>query len=394
MDTATFIERYYTDRKGTNSLKWDLVDQRFEGENLLPLWVADMDFKVADAITEAFKERLDHGVYGYSLVPDSYFVAYSSWMKKRFNFEIDQEWLRFTPGIVQALYYFMHVYTKPNDAVVILTPVYYPFHNAVRDTGRQLITVDLVNEENVFSIDFDAFEEAIIANDARVFIHCSPHNPTGRVWSEDEQMRLFEICEKHDVLIISDEIHQDFTYDDSRHIPSARVADGKYSDRIITANSASKSFNLAALGHSNILIPNADLRQAYDSFAATMIQTEANLFGVIATEAGYTDGAEWLESVKEIISDNYIQAKMKLQAAFPEITISPLQGTYLMFIDLNPILKGNDIIDFMQNSCGVAIDYGEWFGQDYEGYIRMNLATKFELVEQAVDAIIREAKKL
>ncbi len=394
MDTATFIERYYTDRKGTNSLKWDLVDQRFEGENLLPLWVADMDFKVADAITEAFKERLDHGVYGYSLVPDSYFVAYSSWMKKRFNFEIDQEWLRFTPGIVQALYYFMHVYTKPNDAVVILTPVYYPFHNAVRDTGRQLITVDLVNEENVFSIDFDAFEEAIIANDAKVFIHCSPHNPTGRVWSEDEQMRLFEICEKHDVLIISDEIHQDFTYADSRHIPSARVADGKYSDRIITANSASKSFNLAALGHSNILIPNADLRQAYDSFAATMIQTEANLFGVIATEAVYTDGAEWLESVKEIISDNYIQAKMKLQAAFPEVTISPLQGTYLMFIDLNPILKGNDIIDFMQNSCGVAIDYGEWFGQGYEGYIRMNLATKFELVEQAVDAIIREAKKL
>lgn len=394
MDKAVFIDRYYTDRKGTNSLKWDLVDQRFEGENLLPLWVADMDFKVADAVTEAFQERLDHGVYGYSLVPDSYYAAYRGWMKKRFNFEIDQEWIRFTPGIVQALYYFMHVYTKPNDAVVILTPVYYPFHNAIRDTGRQLITVDLVNEENVFSIDFDVFEQTIIANDARVFIHCSPHNPTGRVWTEDEQMRLFEICEKHDLLIISDEIHQDFTYADSRHIPSARVVGGKYSDRIITANSASKSFNLAALGHSNILIPNADLRQAYDSFAATTIQTEANLFGVIATEAVYTDGAEWLESVKEIISDNYIQAKTKLQAAFPEISISPLQGTYLMFIDLNPILKGNDIVDFMQNSCGVAIDYGEWFGKGYEGYIRMNLATKFEFVEQAVDAIIREAKKL
>lgn len=394
MDTARFIERYYTDRKGSNSLKWDLVDQRFEGENLLPLWVADMDFKVADAITQAFQERVDHGVYGYSLIPESYYSAYRAWMSERFAFQIESEWLRFTPGIVQALYYFMHAYTQPNDAVAILTPVYYPFHNAVQDTGRRLVTVDLLNEANQYSIDLDAFEASLVAQDVKVFIHCSPHNPAGRVWTEEEQIGLFEICERHDVLIISDEIHQDFTYGEVRHIPSAVVAAGKYRDRIITANSASKSFNLAALAHSNIVISNAALRQRYDDFASTMIQTEANLFGVIATEAAYSGGAEWLEAVKAVIYDNYEWAKERLLAAFPEVTISPMQGTYLMFIDLNPILKGHDIVDFMQNSCGVAIDYGEWFGKGYEGYIRMNLATKFEFVEKAIEAIIREAKQL
>lgn len=394
MDKATFIERYYTDRKGTNSLKWDLVDERFEGENLLPLWVADMDFKVADAITEAFQERLDHGVYGYSIIPEAYYSAYKNWMNTHFNFDIETQWLRFTPGIVQALYHFMHIYTQPNDAVAILTPVYYPFHNAVQDTGRQLITIDLINDKNNYSIDFDRFETSISEHDVKVFIHCSPHNPAGRVWSEEEQTHLFEICEKYDVLIISDEIHQDFTYGDVTHIPSAIVAEGKFQNRIITANAASKSFNLAALAHSNILISNADLRKRYDDYATKVIQTDANLFGVIATQAAYTHGDEWLEGAKHVILDNYERAKASLVSALPEVTISPMQGTYLMFIDLNPILKGHDVVEFMQNSCGVAIDYGEWFGTGYEGYIRLNLATKYEYIEQAIEAIIREAKNL
>lgn len=394
MDQATFIERYYTERTGTNSLKWDLVEERFESRDLLPLWVADMDFKVADAITAEFKKRIDHSVYGYTFVPESYYEAYNQWMTTRFNFPIEKNWLRFTPGIVQALYYFMHVYTEPADAVVILTPVYYPFHNAVKDTGRKLVTVELINEANEFSIDFKAFEQAIIDQEVKVFIHCSPHNPAGRVWTEAELIRLFDICQKYDVLVISDEIHQDFTYGDVRHIPSATVANGQYRDMIITANSASKSFNLAALAHSNIVITNPVLRELYDQFAKTMIQTEANLFGVMATEAAYRDGAEWLETVKAIIFNNYETAKAKLTESLPNVTISPLQGTYLMFINLNPVLKGHNIVEFMQTRCGVAVDYGEWFGEGYEGYIRLNLATKPEFVDQAIDAIIREAKKI
>ncbi|MRJ48078.1 MalY/PatB family protein [Fundicoccus ignavus] len=394
MDQATFIERYYTERTGTNSLKWDLVEERFQSKDLLPLWVADMDFKVDDAITTEFKKRIDHSVYGYTFVPESYYEAYNHWMTTRFNFPIEKNWLRFTPGIVQALYYFMHIYTEPADAVAILTPVYYPFHNAVKDTGRKLVTVELINEANEFSIDFKAFEQAIIDQEVKVFIHCSPHNPAGRVWTEAELIRLFEICQKHDVLIISDEIHQDFTYGDVRHIPSATVANGQYRDMIITANSASKSFNLAALAHSNIVITNPVLRELYDQFAKTMIQTEANLFGVMATEAAYRDGAEWLETVKAIIFNNYETAKAKLTESLPNVTISPLQGTYLMFINLNPVLKGHNIVEFMQTRCGVAVDYGEWFGEGYEGYIRLNLATKPEFVDQAIDAIIREAKKI
>jgi cystathionine beta-lyase len=394
MDKQTFLNNYYTDRKNTRSVKWDLVDSKFKGNNLLPMWVADMDFKVADAITAALAEKIAHGVYGYSFTGSDYFDTVNEWMTNHFNFPLKKAWIRYTPGIVQALYHLLHAFTVENDAVIILTPVYYPFHDAVRDTNRQLITLDLENNDCHFSIDFKAFEKKIIAEQVKMYIHCSPHNPAGRVWTEEEQLRLFEICERHDVLVISDEIHQDFTFGDAKHIPSATVADGRFHNRIITTNSASKSFNLAALTHAHIIITDEALRKQYDDYARTAIRSEANVMGVIATESAYRGGQEWLKALKDVILDNYNDAVIALQKAFPEIKVAPLQGTYLMFVDLNPVLKGMNTTEFMQEKCGVAIDYGEWFGTNYHGYIRINLATKPEFVEQTIEAIIREAKLL
>lgn len=394
MDKQTFLENYYTDRLNTRSVKWDLVDSKFGNDNLLPMWVADMDFKVSDAITAELLKRIEHGVYGYSFTGDDYFHAFDEWMTEHFNFKLEKEWIRYTPGIVQALYHLLYAFTDENDAVLILTPVYYPFHDAVKDTKRHLITLDLDNKDCHFSIDFEALEKKIIAEHVKMYIHCSPHNPAGRVWTEEEQNRLFAICEKHDVLIISDEIHQDFTFGDAKHIPSATVSDGRFRNRIVTTNSASKTFNLAALTHAHIIITDEILRKCYDDYGQTIIKSEANLMGVLATEAGYREGHEWLEALKNVIADNYHYAAGALQVAFPEIKVAPLQGTYLMFIDLNAVLKGMNTTEFMQKKCGVAIDYGEWFGESYHGYIRVNLATKPELVEQTIETIVREAKLL
>lgn len=394
MDHKQFIEAYYVERKNTQSIKWDGMGDMFTHQELIPLWIADLDFKVSEAITDAFQDRVDHAVYGYTTVPESYYTTYKAWMKTHYNFAIETDWIRFSPGIVQALYHFMNAFTQVGDAAVILTPVYYPFHHAIQDTGRKLITVDLINQDNHFSIDFDAFEAAIIQEDVKVFIHCSPHNPTGRVWTEEEHRRLFDICQKHQVLIISDEIHQDFTYGNHRHIPSAVVADGQYRDLIVTANSASKTFNLAALTHSNLIISHEGLRQQYDEYIKGVVRSEPSLFGIIATQAAYKQGQDWLNGLKNLVTNNYRWAKERLNQALPQVTISPLEGTYLMFVNLNPILNGIDSVEFMEKRCGIAVDYGEWFGDNYTGYIRINLGTKTEIIEQAIEKIIEEALKL
>lgn len=394
MDKETFVERYYVERRNTQSVKWDQMDEMFHQQDLLPLWIADMDFKVSEAITEALAKRLEHGVFGYTYAPDSYYLAYQAWLKDHFNYEVAREWLRFTPGVVQALFNLLNCYTQKGDAVVILTPVYYPFADSVRNTGRRLVPVDLINQQGDFTIDFEQFETAVVASEAKVYIHCSPHNPVGRVWTKAEQAQLFEICAKHNVIIISDEIHQDFTFGEHQHIPAAKVAQGRYSDRIITANSASKSFNIAGLTHSTLIISDEALREQYDNYALSTIATEFNMMGMLATEAAFAGGHDWLTGLKYLILANYRTAEQRLNEALPEVNISPLEGTYLLFLDLNPILKGHDIVDFMQNRCGIAVDYGEWFGEGYQGYIRINLATKPELVEQAIETIIREAKML
>ena len=394
MQKEKFLKEYLVERKGTYSLKWDALDKRFGNADLISMWVADMEIKAPKEVIEALKERCEHGVFGYSYVSDEYYNSVINWLKEKHNYEIKKEWLRFTNGVVTAIYCFVNIFTKVDDAILILTPVYYPFHNAVKDNNRKLITCDLKNTDGYFTIDYDEVEKKIVENKVKLFIQCSPHNPAGRVWKEEELAKILEICKKHNVLVISDEIHQDIIMKGYKHIPSAIVANGKYADNLITVSAASKTFNLAGLIHSNIIISNAELRKKYDEEIKKINQTEINILGMLATQVAYEKGSEWLENVKEIIEDNFNYLKTELNKHIPEITITNLEGTYLVFLDLRKIIPIDKVKEFIQDKCNLAIDFGEWFGASFKGFIRINLATDPKIVKKAVENIITEYKNL
>jgi len=388
-----FCERYGADRMGTNSTKWDALEKEFGDPDLISMWVADMDFRVPECVTEALNRRVGHEVYGYSYAPDSYFEAVIDWEKRHHGYEVKKEWIRISPGVVAALYWMMHIYTQPDDAVIILTPVYYPFHNCVKDTGRKLVTCDMKYDKGVFTVDYEAFEQKIVENQVKVYIQSSPHNPAGRVWTEEEQDRILSICAKHDVLVISDEIHQDLVFGGHRHIPAAMVSGGKYADNVITAFASSKTFNLAACQTSTIVIADEKRRQQWDHFTNVYHMASANVFGVTAVEAALRGGEAWYEGLKEVIASNYRMLAEEMKE-FPEAYVAPLEGTYLAFLDLRSYVPLDQIKEFTQDKCRLAVDYGEWFGENWKGFIRLNLGTKPELVKQAVTNIKENLRKL
>ncbi|MCM3638443.1 pyridoxal phosphate-dependent aminotransferase [Sporosarcina luteola] len=388
MNVAEFCERYAVERKGTNSLKWDALDERFGDPDLIAAWVADMEFKAPEAVLDALQKRIAHGVFGYSFVPNSFYEAFIKWEKQHHGYEVKKEWMRFSTGVVTVLYWFINAYTKPREAVMIVTPVYYPFHNAVKDTDRKLVTCELVNDNGFYHIDFDAFEKSIIDNDVKLFIQCSPHNPVGRVWTEEELVKVLSICKKHGVLVVSDEIHQDLTMEGHKHIPSAIVCDGEFADRLITVTAPSKTFNLAGLLFSQIIIEDEQLRTQFDDYVKTVNQTEVNILGLTAAEAAYRHGQEWLDGLLAVIRHNYEHVKRHLHEVAPGIIISPLEGTYLIWLDLRNVIDPEKTKEFIQDRCRIAVDFGEWFGPEGKGFIRLNMATEPRFVELAVENIL------
>lgn len=379
----------YVDRRGTNCSKWDSQTDMFGEEGLHAMWVADMDFQVPDCVRDALKHYVEHGVFGYYRIPDSYYESFINWEKKYHGYGVKRDWIRFSPGVVSGFNWILQFMTKPEDSVIVLTPVYYPFLHAVKDNGRTLVTSDLVNENGEYHINFEDFEQKIIHNNVKLFILCSPHNPVGRVWTKEELSKIIEICRKHNVFIIADEIHHDLTFAENIHTPLASI--GENDDMIITVTAPSKTFNLAGCQNSIIIIPDASLREKWDHFAHGIRIESGNSFGYIAAEAAYTNGRPWLEEVKELIYSNFIYMKETLEAARPGIKVSPLEGTYLAWIDLGSYVKSEDLHDFMQKKCGLALDYGEWFGGDRFGtFVRMNLATSRESVEYAVKTLVAQ----
>ena len=384
-----FVNKYYVERRNTNSLKWDALEERFGDKDLLAMWVADMEFKTPDSIREALIERIDHGVFGYTKLPESYYDQYKKWHKQKYDINVEKQWIRFAPGIVQAILWVIHAYTKKDDSVIIMSPVYYPFANSIRNSGRKLVESPLLEENGKFKIDFDTFEKEIRDNNVKLYIHCSPHNPVGRVWTLEEQKRVFEICEKYDVLVLSDEIHQDFTYNNHKQISALALEDGKYNHRLIVANSGSKTFNLASLVHATILIPDDTVRKVFDAYKKENLESEPSLLGQIALEAGYREGHEWLEGLKETVLYNYNLLHDTLAEKVPEIKVYPLEGTYLVLVNLEKVLDVKTTKQFIQDECGLAIDFGHWFGKGYNKYIRINLATSPENVKEAINRIIK-----
>ena len=389
MNKEEFIAKHAVPRKGTNSLKWDALGERFGNPDLTAAWVADMEFKAPQEVLEAIKKRVDHGVFGYSYVWDSYYEAFFNWERERHGYDLKKDWMRFSTGIVTALYWFVNAFTKPSESVLILTPVYYPFFNAVKDNGRNLVTCELIQKNGSYSIDFDAFEQQIVEHEVKLFIQCSPHNPVGRVWTEEELRQVLAICKKHGVLVVSDEIHQDLVFEGHKHIPSAIIDDGAYQDQIITVTAPSKTFNLAGLLVSHIIIPNAELRKTYDDYVKTVNQTEVNVLGMTGAEAAYRHGQDWLSGLLDVVQSNYKHLKDTLLQHAPNIVIAPLEGTYLTWVDLNAYVKPEDVKSFIQDKCGVAIDFGEWFSESGKGFIRINLATEPKYIEHIAEQMIK-----
>lgn len=380
----------YVDRRNTDCSKWDAQSENFGEEGLHAMWVADMDFQVPSCVTDALSEYVKEGVFGYYTAPDSYYNAFINWEKEH-GYNVKREWIRFSPGVVSGFNWIVQMMTNPKDPVIVLTPVYYPFLYAVTNNDRTLITSDLINDHGTYSIDFEDFEQKIIDNHVKLFIFCSPHNPVGRVWKKEELDKLLAICKKHHVFIISDEIHHDLLAPGQKHIPIASIAD--YDDSLITVTAPSKTFNLAGCQNSIIIIPDEKLREKWDAFTTSIRVTNGNTFGYIAARAAYTGGRPWLNEVNEIVHNNYLYVKETFEKELPKLVVSPLEGTYLLWIDFGAYLSFDEMKDFMQKKCHLAFDYGDWFGGEKFGtHVRMNLATSKENVEKAVTAIIENLK--
>lgn len=383
----------YANRQNTNCKKWDGQTDMYGEEGLLPFWIADMDFEAPTCVKEALIKYVEEGIFGYYKTPASYYQAFIDWEKQYHSYDVKKEWIRFSPGVVAGFNWILQFMTKPEDSVIVLTPVYYPFLHAVKNNNRTLITSELVNTNGIYTIDFEDFEKKIVENKVTLFIHCTPHNPVGRVWTAKEQKTLLDICHKHNVFVISDEIHQDFVYENNLHIPCLKI--GEYNDMMITLCAASKTFNLAGGQNSLVIIPDEELRKKWDAYITGIRVLSGNPFGYIAAEAAFRDGRPWFEEAKEIIYKNYLYMKDTFAKEMPEVIVTPLEGTYLAWIDMKAYLKPEELKDFMQKKCRLAFDYGDWFGSTQaDTFIRMNLATSRENVEKAVEIIITELKKL
>ena len=381
----------YRNRKNTDCTKWDGVIERFGADGLMPLWVADMDFESPQCVKDSLTESAGNGLYGYYKVPNSYFTAFLGWEKAHHHCSLQKDWLRFSPGVVPAINMLIQILTKPNEGVGVMTPVYYPFLNAIRNNERRLLDCPLKETNGFYEIDWERFESLTTQGNMKVFILCSPHNPVGRVWSAQELQRLSDICGKNKIWLLADEIHHDIIVGERSHTEIMSLA--IKNDRLVAMTSASKTFNLAGLKNAFVVIPNESLRQEWDNFTQRLHISDGNMIGYIATASAYQNGEEWLDGVIDIIRKNEISLREILKRELPLAVVSPLEGTYLSWIDLSKYLKPDQVQPAVQKKAGLAVDYGEWFGGiQYGGHIRINLATSNENICRAVERLCGAVK--
>lgn len=383
----------YKDRLGTDCNKWDGCEEKFGDEHLLPLWVADMDFEAPSCVKQALKEYVDFGVFGYYQIPNRYYEVFINWEKTYHDYDVKKEWIRFAPGVVPAFNWLIHILTNERDGVLITPPVYYPFKDAVVNNNRTLVESPLMRLEDHYELDYEDFERKIKEQNVKLFIFCTPHNPVGRVWKKEEIVKVLDICKKYGVYVIADEIHQDIIMDGYQQVTAA--ATGNYDEIMVTLTAATKTFNLAGCQNSIVVIPNESLRKRYDDYLTRLRITGGNAFGYIAVQSAYEGGRKWLDEVLNIIEENYHLMKSILEEKLPKVWIPKLEGTYLMWIDLGAYVSADEIESVIQKDCGLAVDYGSWFGGEaYGTFIRVNLATREENIRLAAEKIVEalEAK--
>ena len=380
-------------RKGTNCLKYDYAVERGKPADVLPLWVADMDFTVSEEITKSLHAAVDHGIYGYTQPKDAYYNAITNWMEKNHNWKTKREWIMKTPGVVFALGAAVKAFTKPGDAVLIQNPVYYPFTNIIRDNDRRVIDNTLVYEKRVtegksqYSIDYEDFERKIVQEHIKLFILCNPHNPVGRVWNREELQQLGEICLRHHVIVVSDEIHNDFVYPGFDHTVFANV-DPRFTEFTVTCTAPSKTFNLAGLQISNIFISNETLREAFQKEIDKTGYDEPNALGAVACEAAYRGGQEWLDQLRAYLLENLNFLRAYLQEKIPQIHLVEPEGTYLVWLDCSELgISGKELDQFIVEKAGLWLDGGAMFGPSGADFQRVNIACPRATLALALDKL-------
>lgn len=382
--TETFDFDLAINREGTYSLKYDARQTLFGRADITPMWVADMDFATPQAVTRALTERAKSPIYGYTHFPDSLYDSLINWLKRRHGWEIKREWIVMCPGVVPSLHAAVMAFAQPNQAVIVQPPVYFPFFSAVTHTGRQLVKNTLRFENNRYSIDFDHLEQC--AKNARMLLLCSPHNPVGRVWQQEELKQILNIAEKHDLIILSDEIHADLIYPDYKHHMLATLA--RSTNHIVTAVAPSKTFNIPGLGLSALIVPDAAHRTAINKAFDTMHVSAANPFSIAAFEAAYSEGETWLDALLTYLRETRDFVASYLAAHLPQIKLIAPEGTYLLWLDCRGLgMDDHDLKHFFVHKAGLGLSPGTLFGEAGSGFMRMNIGTPKQIIANALDNI-------
>lgn len=374
-------------RIGTGSIKWDRYKGKFSTtENLIPLWIADTDFKVPESVVDALHRRTDHGIFGYSFATDEYKRIVVDWFKKRHSLSVKEEWVCPTYGVVTALYFTILAMTEPDDKILVLTPIYDPFFAIIQKTGRELVECSLEHTDNAYQIDFEKLEDAFKGG-VRMMIFCNPHNPIGRVWSREELIAVASLCKKYGVFLASDEIHCDLALFGNKFVSLLDLESSHQFSAVYTA--ASKTFNIAGLSASNMLIPDADVRKSITGKLMGAWILSPNIFGMEATKAAYQNGEKWLDEELAYLEGNSEFVTAFIVREMPQVIATRHEGTFLMWLDFRCLgLGGEELGRRLVSQCHVGIGDGFHYGKEGDGFIRLNIGCARKQLEQALISIL------
>lgn len=373
-------------REGTNCIKYDLREETFGVKDVIPMWVADMDFNTPDFIVDSLQNRLNHEIYGYSLRPSEYYLSIVDWLKVRHNWSIEKEWISYCPGIVPALNFCTLAYTRPGDNIIVQPPVYFPFFSAVESHGRKLVYNRLSESDGKWTMDYNSLISSIDGN-TKMIIISNPHNPIGRVWTPDELNILADICLKNNILILSDEIHCDLILPGFTHTPIASLSE-KIAEITVTCIAPSKTFNLAGLSTSSVIISNPVLRKSFNRIVENLHVGNGNIFGTTASIAAYSHGHKWLDALLDYIDHNIEFVEDYCRKMIPEIVPVAPEATYMIWLDCRKFgMTGKELQNFFVTRAGVGMNEGSTFGPGGEGFMRMNVAATYQTVKKAMEQI-------
>lgn len=384
-------------REHTNSVKYDLRKTYFKNEEVIPMWVADMDFETPDFIRNAVSKRANHPIYGYSIKPESYFQSIIDWLKVRHQWEIIKDDISFSPGVVPGFTLAILAYSKPGDQIVVQPPVYFPFFQAVMDNDRELLHNQLIEKDNYYTINFEDLEKKLSDPKTKILLTSSPHNPVGRVWTREELQKMVDLCDKYQVILLSDEIHCDLVFKEHLHTPAATLSESA-KNLTVTFMAPSKTFNMAGLSTSFLVIQNPELKKKYEEVLSAFHLGMGNVFGHVALEAAFHKGGKWLDELMEYLSISADYVNEFLVKNIPEITYKKPQATYLLWLNCKSLhLSDEELQEFFINEAGLGLNNGSVFGAGGSGYMRMNIACPLETTKKALlqleQAIIRYREK-